>query len=140
MKTKNNTQKTDLKSLAVIISFVLISFTASTQDFQHSIAENETTKEMALAVIYSRNESNLAASAVAEPADFNSTETYSGTESESKLEMEEWMTNDNFFKVEENPTKKKIIKTATFVFEETEDSKLEFEAWMFNPKIWSIRK
>ena len=140
MKTKNNNQKTDLKSLAVITSFVLISFTASTQDFQHSITENETTKEMALAVINTRNVSNHTASAVAEPADFNSTETYSETESESKMELEEWMTKENLFNVEENPTKKKIIKTATFVFEETEDSKLEFEAWMFNPKIWSIRK
>jgi hypothetical protein len=33
MKTKNNVQKTILRSAAVIVSFVLISFTVSAQDF-----------------------------------------------------------------------------------------------------------
>ena len=56
------------------------------------------------------------------------------------MELEEWMTSEYFFKVQENPTKKKNFRTSTFVFEESEESKIEFEAWMYNPKYWRVRK
>jgi len=140
MKTKNNTQETVLKSLAVIASFIVISLTVSAQDLWQSFTENETVREIALATIKRDSESQPASTPAKELTDVNSLETLLETESENTMELEEWMTNENFFKVEENPTKKKIIKTATFVFEEMEDSKLEFEDWMFNPKYWRVRK
>jgi len=140
MKTKNNTQKTVLKSLAVIAGFIVISLTVSAQDLWQSFTENETAKEIALATIKKDSESQPTSTTAKELTDLHSAKTLFKTESENTMELEEWMTNENLFKVEENPTKKKIIKTATFVFEEMEDSKLEFEAWMFNPKIWSTRK
>jgi len=140
MKTKNKIQKTDLKSLAVITSFVLISFTASTQDFQHSITENETTKEMALANYDSQHTFKTTSSIVAETADFNGTDIYSETELESKMELEEWMTNDKTFQVQEKPEKRIVIKTSTFIFVAAKDPELVFEKWMFDPKIWTIRK
>ena len=140
MKTKNNTQNTVLKSLAVIASFIVISLTVSAQDLWQSFTENEASKETALAIMEKDSESQSASTPAKELTDVNSFKTPFNTESENTIELEEWMTNDNLFKVEENPTKKKIIKTATFVFQETKESKLEFEAWMFNPKIWSIKK
>ena len=36
-KTKNNVQKTVLRSLAVVVSFVLISFTVTAQDFWKAV-------------------------------------------------------------------------------------------------------
>lgn len=135
MKTKNKTQKTVLKSLAIITSFLLISLTVSAQEFWHSIIENGTAKEMALAIIDNNKESNLS-----ESSDLISTVVYSETESENKMELEEWMTNNKVFNVKEKPEKRKVIKTSTFVFEETKESKLKFEAWMFNPKCWKARK
>lgn len=140
MKTKNTTQKTVLKSMAVITSFILISLTVSAQDLWQSFIQNETAKEIALAIIDDSKESQLTSNATTERAEVNSVETLLEGESENTMELEEWMTNENFFKAEENPTKNKIIKTATFVFEEVEDSKLEFEAWMFNPKCWRARR
>ena len=56
MKTKNNVQKAILKSLAVIISSVLISFTVSAQGFWESILENNTFNEIALAMVESNSE------------------------------------------------------------------------------------
>jgi len=140
MKTKNNTQNSVLKSLAVIASFIVISLTVSAQDLWQSFTENEASKETALAIMEKDSESQPVLIPAKELTGVNSFKTPFNTESENTIELEEWMTNDNLFKVEENPTKKKIIKTATFVFQETKESKLEFEAWMFNPKIWSIKK
>jgi len=136
MKTKNNTQKTALKSLAVIAGIIMLSLTVSAQDLWQSIIENETTKEIALAIIDNSKESKPISTPAKERTDLNSSETQFKTESENTMELEEWMTSENLFTVEKNPTKKKIIKTATFIFEESEDSKLEFEAWMFNPQYW----
>jgi len=139
MKTKNNIQNAVLKSLAVIASFIVISLTVSAQDLWQSFTENETVREIALDNIKRDSESQPTSTTAKELTDVNSLEALFKTESEKTMELEEWMTNDNFFKVEENPTKKKAIKTAIFVFEEMKDSKLEFEDWMFNPKYWSVR-
>jgi len=139
MKTKNNIQNAVLKSLAVIASFIVISLTVSSQDLWQSFTENETVREIALDNIKRDSESQPTSTTAKELTDVNSLEALFKTESEKTMELEEWMTNDNFFKVEENPTKKKAIKTAIFVFEEMKDSKLEFEDWMFNPKYWSVR-
>lgn len=139
MKTKNKTQKTVLKSMAVITSFILMSLTVSAQDLWQSFVEKNTANEIALAIIDNSNESQLTSNATNELTELNSAETQLENVSENTMALEEWMTNENIFKVEEDPTKKKIIKTATFVFEETKESKLEFEAWMFNPKCWKVR-
>ena len=139
MKTKNNTQETVLKSLAIAGSLI-ISLTVSAQGLWQSFNTNESANEITLAILDNSNESNLKSIPAKELSNLNSSETLVKTESENTLVLEDWMTREDLFTVEENKTKKKIIKTATFIFEETEDSKLEFEAWMFNPKIWSIRK
>jgi len=140
MKTKNNTQKTVLKSLAVLAGFIMISLTVSAQDLLQSFIENDTAKEIALTITEKDSESQLKSTPAKELTNLNSIETLFKIESENTMELEEWMTNENLFRVEENPTKKKIIRKSSFVSEETEDSKLEFEDWMVNPKCWSVRK
>lgn len=140
MKTKNNTQKTALKSLAVIAGFIMLSLTLSAQDLWKSIIENETATEIALAIIEKDSKLQPASTQSEELTDLNSLETLFKTESEKTMELEEWMTSEYFFKVEENSTKRKISSTSTFVYEVSKDSKLEFEDWMFNLKYWRVRK
>jgi len=140
MKTKNNIQKTVLKSLAVTAGSLIISLTVSAQDLRQPFNYNEPANEIALAILDNRNVSMMALNTAKELTELNSAETVFKAESENAMALEEWMTRESLFKVEENPTKRKIIKTATFVFEETEDSKLEFEDWMFNPRFWRVGK
>ena len=140
MKTINNVQKTVLKSLAVTAGSLIISLTVSAQDLWQSFNNNEPANEIALAIIDNSNKSMPALDYNKEVSDVNLLETLFKTESENAMVLEEWMTNEDLFKAEEDQTKKKIIKTATFVFEEISDSKLEFEDWMFNPRFWSVRK
>ena len=140
MKTKNNTQKTVLKSLAVIASFIVISLTVSAQGLWQSFTENETAKEIALAIIGKDSKLQPTVTPATELTDLPSFGTFFETVSENAMELEEWMTNENLFKAEKNPVKKNIIQTATFVFEEIKDSKLELEAWMFITKVWRVKK
>lgn len=140
MKTKNKIQKTVLKSLAAFSFFTLISLTVTAKDLCITIIENKTGEEIALANIENVSESQPTTIPAKKSTESNSSETLFMTESEKTMVLEKWMTNDTLFKVEENPAKKKIIRTATFVFEETKDSKLEFEDWMFNPVFWRVRK
>lgn len=137
MKTKNNTQKTVLKSLAVITSLVLISFTAIARDLQKPCIENETFNETILAIDDKGIKSRPASTTFTDVSSFAN---YLKTESENTLALEEWMTNEQLFNVHENTSRKKTIKTATFYYEEIEESKLKFEAWMFHLKYWRVKK
>lgn len=134
MKTKNKIQKTVLKSLAIFASIVLVSFTASASNFWHLFIENENATLSALLIIDNPIESKSKKS-----KDLKSTVFHLETELESKLELEEWMTNNNLFQVQETPKERKVIKTSNFTYMEIKDPKLEFEEWMFNPNCWSVR-
>jgi len=59
MKTKNNVQKTILRSLAVVLSFVLISFTVNAQDFWKKLLENSSFNEIALAMVEKTDASSV---------------------------------------------------------------------------------
>jgi hypothetical protein len=50
MKTKNNVQKAVLRSAAVVVSFVLISFTVSAQTFWKRLLENTGFSDIAIAM------------------------------------------------------------------------------------------
>lgn len=95
MKTKNNVQKAILKSAAVIVSLVLISFTVNAQDFWKSLFENETISQIAMAMVdYETGNKN----AVENSADvYNAAKyaEYAVVESEEALKVENWMLNKN---------------------------------------------
>ena len=143
MKTKNNVQKTILRSLAVVLSFVLISFTVNAQDFWKKLLENSSFNEIALAMVEKTNDSSLSDSEsdafllllledefepVLEIESWMNDDHYFGVESfeisaeiDNELELENWMLNDNLFQVEVN-----------------EEKPLELEAWMTTEKVWEI--
>ena len=143
MKTKNNVQKTILRSVAVVVSFVLISLTVSGQDFWKKLLVNSSLNEIALAMVEtpkatetSENESETFNFMLLETENdptlklenwmldennFASTVFEFTLESDNELEIEEWMLNGDLFQVNE----------------EVETS-LELEAWMTSDKTWEI--
>jgi hypothetical protein len=118
MKTTNNVQKAILKSLAVVVSFVLISFTVSAQGFWTSILENTSFSEIALAMVETNSETNHSTTADANFADLLE------TEAEEALELEDWMVNEANF-------------TSVFSIEEETENPLEMEDWMSNENYFT---
>ena len=143
MKTKNNVQKTILRSVAVIVSFVLISFTVSAQDFWKKLLENSSFNEIALAMVETSKETADSKSAT---SNFNSE--LLEAEFEPTLEMEDWMNNENIFgvssfeiadEVENNLTLQDwMLDENLFQMEQKEEMPLELEAWMTSDKVWEM--
>ena len=120
MKTTNNVQKAILKSLAVVVSFILISFTVNAQGFWESLLENSSFNEIALAMAESNTETNQAPA----EADMDAFASLLEEEAEESLELEEWMTNETNF-------------TSSFAIEEEIESPLEVEEWMKDESYFS---
>lgn len=124
MQTKNNVQKAITKTLAVIISLVLISITVNAQDFWKTVFEKSSFNHIALA---------LAEDAETQPAPgliHATTGSFSHTfvltdEAEEKLEVEDWMmSSDNFY-------------TSVFIGAEVEAG-LEMENWMTDETLFDV--
>lgn len=143
MKTKNNVQKTILRSVAVVVSFVLISITVSGQDFWKKLLVNSSLNEIALAMVETPKATETSENR-AETFNFSFLEnendrtlmmenwmideSYFGVtgfefvqESDNELKIEEWMLNDNLFQAEENG-----------------ENSLELEVWMTSENVWEI--
>ncbi len=86
MKTKNNVQKTVLRSAAVVVSFVLISFTVTAQDFWKAVLANSSFNEIALAMAETSKKSTAAAPVSNRSANYIYENEYDG-----KLAVEDWM-------------------------------------------------
>lgn len=126
MKTTNNVQKAVLKSLAVVVSLVLISFTVSAQGFWESLLENTTFNEIALAMVESNSESNMVSTNAGSSSEASALAAFLEEEAEEAMELEDWMTNESNF------------ATATFVMEEAVESPLEIEEWMTDADNFSV--
>ena len=141
MKTKNNVQKAVLRSAAVVVSFVLISFTVSAQTFWKRLLENTGFSDIAMA---------MAAPAEMEdgeviPAEANY---YFVNEVEPAMEMEAWMTDDSRFNATQFEYSEAIetgLELEYWMMNETffqpvveEEAALELEAWMVSENTWEI--
>lgn len=121
MKTKNNVQRAILRSGAVVVSFILISFTVSAQDFWKRLLTNSSFNEIAIAMV----ETSAKTETTALPAE-NNTETFIfQNETEPALQLEDWMMNSNYF------------NNATFNAEEATESPMELENWMLDENYFS---
>ncbi len=95
MKTKNNVQKVVLRSAAIIVSFVLISFTVNAQDFWKTILKNSSFNTIALAMVNTRSDAEL-------PTETESLEAMKFSEEiEKRMEVEDWMTDTTIFALAE---------------------------------------
>ena len=143
MKTKNNVQKAILRSVAVVISFVLLSFTVSAQDFWKKLLANSSFNEIALAMIETSNESSDSES---DSGSFNFV--LLETEEEPALEIEDWMHNDNYFGfagieiTEETEISLELedwmLEDNLFQVDESNEAPLKLEAWMTSEKVWNM--
>ena len=142
MKTKNNVQKAILRSAAVVVSFVLISFTVSAQDFWKRLLENSSFNEIALAMVETSNE--METTEPTESFDFNLLE----QESEQALNLEDWMMDNNFFGVSElevNEVNEKDLEVEAWMLDESlfnveknNGNEMELESWMTSDKLWAM--
>ena len=143
MKTKNNVQKTILRSVAVVVSFVLISFTVSAQDFWKKLLANSSLNEIALAMVETPKGTETSGSTT-ENFNFALLE----TESEPTLELENWMLDENNFGAagfeftldsdDELEIEEWMLNGDLFEVNEDVENSLELEAWMTSDKVWNI--
>lgn len=141
MKTKNNVQKTVLRTAAVLVSFVLISLTVTAQEFWKTVLTNSSFNQIALAMAETPKKPGVSVST--DEKSLNN-EMYL-SDYDSKLNLEDWMTDNNNFsaaeiqkvekdenlKVEDWMLNQDIISVST----ETE-SPLTVESWMTESKTW----
>ncbi len=149
MKTKNNVQKAVMKSLAVIMSLVLLSITVQAQDFWATVLNNNSFNQIAMALT-SEPETPLAstetasnteayASYFAEEAELpmnvelwmvNESNlfaaAYSVTEADKSLTLEDWMLND------------KLFNGSTQGYETEHEAVLELDEWMTDPTVFDV--
>ncbi len=125
MKTKNNVQKAILKSAAVIISLVLISFTVNAQNFWKSLLENETFSQIAMAMVSGDSESSAASHEANHTSTADLYAEYSAVEPEESLELEDWMTSEAVF-------------TSHYIYETEAEVKTELENWMSNENYFNV--
>jgi hypothetical protein len=142
MKTKNNVQKTVLRTGAVVVSFVLISFTVAAQDFWKTLLTNSSFNQIALAMTENSKKSDAKTS---DTKTNKATYVYEN-EYDAKLHVEDWMTNNVYFKpivlqalekenhlqVEEWMKNEKLFATTTLESE----TPLTLENWMTSSKVW----
>lgn len=141
MKTKNNVQKTVLRTGAVIISFVLISLTVTAQEFWKAVLTKSSFNQIALAMVEtSKKSSNQAA---ASDSSLN-TEMYL-TDYESKLSVENWMKDESNFSEAEIQTTAKdenlvvedwMLDESIFAAADETESPLKVESWMKDSRTW----
>lgn len=112
MKTKNNVQKAILRLVAVIVSFVLISFTVTAQDFWKKLIANSSFNEIALAMVETSREI-VGLESTTENFKLIEVE----NEVEPALELEEWMSDERNFGVSDFQ-----------IIDETKDD-LDIETW-----------
>jgi hypothetical protein len=135
MKTKNNVQKTILKSVAVLLSLVLVSFTVgATGSWKELLADNSFGEIAKVMIEHS-----------SETGSYN-TANFLFEESESPLELEEWMTGNEYFTTFsiqfENASEKALeiegwmIDNSTFDFNTTQEDPLQIEPWMLDNNFW----
>ena len=119
MKTTNNVQKAITKSLAVIISLVLISITVNAQDFWRTVMENNSFSQIAMAM----TDNSEASSASVNASTTTDLSAYATVDAEEALEVENWMlAENNFF-------------TTVNIETEVEEA-LEVENWMTNESLF----
>lgn len=139
----NNVQKTILRSVAVLTSFVLISFTVSAQDFWKKLLTNSSFNEIALALVENPKPTEKPI-LPANTFNYNLVE----PEFESPLELESWMFTEKKAEIysigltiETEPEitlENWMLDEKRFEPQMENDSPLELESWMTSESLWNV--
>ena len=161
MKTQNNKtenrnnqlEKVLLRSAAVIVSFVLISFTVSAQGFWKQLLTNNSFGKMAQLMVEDSNVDFSADASAATNAGLVEAENsyfYFDQAVDKPLEVEEWMTDDAYFGAFNHifePVVEKSLELENWMMDEdhfnsryavVQDKPLEIEDWMTNDSHWKL--
>ncbi len=134
MKTKNNVQKTLLRWAAVFVSFILISFTVSAQDFWKRLIENSSFGNIAMAMVETKDIPAKSSNKIFEVEN----------ETETSLALENWMTNESAFSVPSMNLEPELFpenwmfNKNVFLPDSNEEQTLQLEAWMVSESVWKI--
>jgi len=138
----NNVQKAFLRTIAVIVSFVLISYTVSAQEFWKKLLTNSSFNEIAIAMTKTETASS------ATTGKMNSTRFYLEKATEPAMELESWMTNESTFSIFNNNIENEIeipmaienwmLDDTNFENIDIQEESLELESWMTSAKVWQI--
>lgn len=142
----NQSEKVLLRSAAVIISFVLISFTVSAQGFWKQLLTNNSFGQVALLMV-----EETAAAELSVPAAAESTAFYLEQATDAELEVEAWMTDDVYFGAYTHlalPAAEPALELENWMKDEDhfrshlmdvdQEEELELEAWMTDNDYWSL--
>jgi hypothetical protein len=148
MKTKSNVQKTILRSVAVITSLVLLSFTVGAQGYWKKLLTNKSFNEIATALVENTMEANIPAESGSNDAtDSFINMFYLNNIVESDLELEDWMISNTyfgtaglFFDASESNLILEAWMVEGFFFQNNSqpDESVELEAWMTKGEFWTI--
>jgi len=142
MKTRNNVQKTVLRTAAVIVSFVLISFTVAAQDFWKTVLTNSSFNQIALAMVETSKKSDVPAT----ETKTNKVNYIYANDYDDKLDVEDWMTNSEFFTLSSFlPVEKEndlqledwMLDENLFTVASETESPLTLESWMTSSSVWN---
>lgn len=145
----NRVQKVLLRSAAVILSFVLISFTVSAQGFWKQLLTNNSFAKVAMLTV-EESTANSASVETAVPAESEDSNSYFETAVDKTLNVEGWMTDDAYFGAFNNilvPEVEKGLEIEGWMTDEShftsqdaqvKDKELKIEAWMTSNKHWKL--
>jgi len=119
MKTRTDFRKAAMRSAAVVVSFVLVSITVSAQEFWKKVLTHSSFNEIAIAMVEPA-EKVKPANGKTENAFWTSFD----KAFDPALELEGWMTEEDFF------------ETEVFSFENDLDQPMELENWMFDESLF----
>ncbi len=153
MKTTNNVQKAIKKTLAVIISLVLLSITVNAQNFWRAVLENSSFNQIAMAMV-DAEESNRASDKAYTTNYMDAYAGYFKVETEEAMELENWMVNENNFfysvaveveadnslELENWMTNETLFDGTAAFFEVEADATLELEDWMKSMDYFGVQK
>ena len=157
MKTQNNKtgnrnnrlQKALLRGAAVVLSFVLISFTVSAQGFWKQLLTNNSFGKVAMLTVEAP-EANVKSVETAAPAEAENMAVYFETATDKPLELEDWMSDDAYFGAFNNilePEVERNLEIEGWMMDESyfanqyaqvKDKELKIEGWMTDKKYWKL--
>ncbi|MBW6534507.1 MAG: hypothetical protein K0B11_05830 [Mariniphaga sp.] len=142
MKTKTNFRKAVLRSVAVVVSFVLVSITVSAQEFWKKVITYSSFNEIAVAMVETPKKES--------PANENTENAFwyaFDKAFDPALELEGWMTSENYFSTEfsiENEVEVPValeswmLDESLFYTHEVQEEPLMLESWMTSADFWSM--
>ncbi len=139
MKTRTNFRKAAVRSAAVVVSFIVISFTVSAQEFWKKLLTNSSFNEIAIAVV----EPGKGKTAMENSKSFEADWKLFDMAFDPVLELEGWMSDEKHFGVEalhHEETLKAPYSDGNgffnFNFRTDPSEPLELEAWMLKSGVW----